>query len=364
MKLSISKELFIKGLQMVQSVISTHSTVPILYNVQIKAEEKKLIFTATDLTVSLQCRVEADVKKTGSSTFQAKRLFNIIRELPAENVDFEVNDKDVATIQCGSSTYKLFGLSADEYPPLPPLTAKQSFVMEQNAFREMLRKTAYAASIEEARPILNGVLLSVKNQKLTAVATDGRRLALVEHEIEIPKDVQVDLVIPNKTIGELIKLLKDEGAIKILALANTTAFEMEDILVVTKLIEGNYPNFAQVIPGQCEERVAVERETLLAALRRVALLTNEKYPAIKMILAKNQMQISAETPEVGEAHEPIPVKYTGKSITMAFNPEFLMDPLRNLTSDEIGIELVDELSPAVVKCDIPFLYVLMPLRLS
>jgi len=364
MKFSITKESFLKGLQQVQSVISTHSTLPILFNVLLKAEKQKLSLVATDLAVSMRCNVEANIKKTGASTFPARRLLNIVRELPQEEVEIEVMDNNVAAIQCGSSAYKIFGLAADEFPPLPSFDDSRSITINQGTFKEMLKKTVYAASVDESRQILNGIMLGMREQKLTMVATDGRRLALVEQEIEVPPDAQSDLVIPTKTVNELIKVLGDEGTVKIQSLPNMVAFDMGDVLITSKLIEGSYPNFKQVIPSQCEERITMDRENLLAAIRRVALLTSEKNPSVKLTFAKNQVQIIVVTPDVGEAHESIPIKYTGKSIAMVFNPEYLMDPLRNLTGDEVAIELVDEMSPAVIKCDIPFLYVLMPLRLN
>lgn len=362
MKFNLPKESFLKGLQMVQSVISSHSTLPILYNVLVKTEKGQLSLVATDLSVSMKYSTSVETQKSCASTFQARRLLNIIREMPNDAIEIDIDEKDVASINCGSSEYKVLGLSADEFPPLPSFESARCFAMEQRVFKEMLRKTGYAASLDESRQILSGILLSFKDQKLTMVATDGRRLALVEQEMEIPGNGPTDIVIPIKTVNELIKVLGDEGTLNIRVLANLAAFDMGETLVVTKLIEGNYPNFRQVIPGQCEERVALDRESLLAAMRRVALITNESYPSVRVSFEKNKMNISAVTPDVGEAHESVPIKYTGKPIVMAFNPAFIMDPLRNLTSDEVSIELVDDLSPAIIKCDIPFLYVLMPLR--
>ncbi len=363
MKFNLPKDALLKGLQMTQSVISTHSTLPILYNVLLKIEKGKLELTATDLSLSVRYTMSVDTQKSGASTFEARRLFNIVREAPGNEIELEL-DKDTALIRCGASEYKVLGLSADEFPPLPPIDATRGFTIEQAVFKDMLKKTGYAASIDESRQTLSGVLLSFKNQKLTMVATDGRRLALAEKDIEIPGNEQADIIMPTKAVNEMVKTLGDEGALKIHVVNNMAAFDLGDTLVVTKLIEGSYPNFQQVIPKQCEERVTVAREALLSALRRVALITNEKYLSVKVVFAKNQMNLSAVTPDVGEAHESVPVKYTGKQIVMAFNPDFMMDPLRNLSSDEVSIELVDDTSPAILKCDLPFLYVLMPLRVS
>ena len=228
----------------------------------------------------------------------------------------------------------------------------------------MLRKTAYAASTDETRFVLNGVYLSFKEGKLVMVATDGRRLALVEHEVEFPVEAEVDMILPSKVATELMHTLGDSGELRIYTKDNRAMFEFGDVVISSKLIEGTYPNYRQVIPAQCEERVAVERESLLAALKRVSLVTTEKATATHLTFAKNQLVVSMATPDVGEARETLPVKYTGKELHVAFNPEYMIDPLKNLVNDEIFMELTDELSPGVIKCDMPFLYVLMPMRVS
>jgi DNA polymerase-3 subunit beta len=199
---------------------------------------------------------------------------------------------------------------------------------------------------------------------MTVVATDGRRLAMVEHEMEIPKEREGELILPTKAVNELLDALHDDGPLKILTSKNQVAFQFDDVLLITKLIEGTYPNYKQVVPSESEQRIAVDRESLLTAIRRVALLTSEKSNSVKLTFAKNNLQVSTVTPEVGEARETLPVKYAGKDLTIAFNPEFLMDPLRNVTSDEVFLEFTDELSPGVIKCNVPFVYVLMPVRVT
>ncbi|MFC1460948.1 DNA polymerase III subunit beta [Verrucomicrobiota bacterium] len=364
MKFTISKEGLLKGLQMVQSVITVHSPTAVLFNVLLTCDKENLYLTATDMYITMRYTLNADVKKKGATTIPARRLFNIIRELPEQQVEMEVDEKDTAMIESGSSSIKIFGLSADDFPSMPVFKNERTFSVEQETFREMLRKTSYAVSNDESRPILNGVLLTVKDQKLGLVATDGRRLALIEQELEIPVDVQMNVVVPIKAVNELIKSLADEGNLKIQMDSQFVAFETDNVRIVSKLIEGSYPNFQQVIPSHFEERLTVERGSFMSALRRAALLTNEKFPSVKVEFGKNQIQVSAVTPDVGEAHESVAVKYSGKQIASAFNPDFLIEPLRNLTSDEVYLELVDEMSPVVIKTETPFLYVLMPLRMS
>ena len=210
MKFSVSKEKLLEGLQTVQNVVSTRTTLPILSNVLIRAEDGHVEFTATDLDVTIACKVEAKVTKPGETTLPVKKLFGIVRELNGE-IDIEVDDKNVASIRSGSSFFKLVGAAEDEFPPLPKLDAAKTYTIGQGIFREMVRCTCYAASRDESRPMLNGVLLSFKDAKLAVVATDGRRMALFEQEVEFPQGSENDLILPFKTVEELNSTLQSEG---------------------------------------------------------------------------------------------------------------------------------------------------------
>ena len=364
MKIKVSKEKVLNSLQKVQSVVSSRTTLPILSNVLIKAEKDRIRLTATDLDVSVVAGCEAQVVKAGATTLPARRVFSIFKELPGPDVELEVDDKNQASIRSGNSFFKLVGAAEDEFPPLPKLDAAKTYVLEQSTFRDMLRNTAYAASHDESRPMLNGVLLSFKDGKLAVVATDGRRMALHEQEVEFPKGAEADLILPFKTVDELTGTLQSEGQLKILTTAKQVAFEFDDITVISKLVEGTFPNFRQVIPAQAEEHVVIERETLLNAMHRVSLVSGDNSTSAKLMFTKNKLEISISAPNVGEASETITTKYTGRAITIAFNPDFLMDPLRTLTSDDVTLELTDDMNPGVIKCNIPFLYVIMPMRVS
>ena len=364
MKLVIEKNALLDALQKVQSIVGQKSTLPILSNVLLKAEEGVISLTTTDMEVCVKTTAIADVSEMGGTTLPARKFFSICRELPSGQVEIEVDAKDVATIRCGPSFFKLVGLSKEDFPPLPEFEEKSIYSIDQNIFKEMLKKVTYAASTDETRYILNGALVSFKDEKLTIVATDGRRLAMVEQEIEFTEDAQADLVVPSKTIHELIKTLGEEGILQIRVSATQIAFDFDQILIISKLIEGTYPNFQQVIPSQCDERVAIDRDTMLLAVRRVSLLTDDQTASIKLTFGSNKLELVTNSPEIGEARETIPVKYDGKEISIAFNPGFLMAPLRHLDSDEIFFELSDELSPGVIKTNVPFLYVLMPIRVT
>ena len=364
MKIVIGKDAVMTGLQLVHGVVGARPTLPVLSNVLLQAQDDRLWLTTTDLEVTMRCAVEAKVAKVGATTIPAKRILSIIRELPADNIEIETDEKHSSSITCGSSYFKILGLSVEDFPPVPKYEGGHVFTLEQRVLKEMFQKTFYAASADETRYILNGTLMSFKANKLTMVATDGRRLALTEHEMEFPKEAETDAIVPTKAVNELLRVLKDDGAVKVHISKNQAGFEFDDVLLITKLIEGTYPNFRQVIPSQCDQRITVEREAFLIALKRVALLTSEKSSSIKLAFGKNKLKISASSPDVGEAHETVSIKYAGKEIAVAFNPDYVIEPLRSLANDEIYVELTDELSPGVIKCDVPFIYVLMPMRVS
>jgi DNA polymerase-3 subunit beta len=369
MNLTISKEQIINGLQAVQNVVSNRTTLPILSNVLLRAEGDKLELTATDLDVTIACSVEAKVKKPGASTVPVKKLFGIVRELGNSEIDLEVDDKNVCSIRSGASFYKINGLSADEFPPMPKFKEDKKVVIKQETIKSMMKKTSFAISTDESRYVLNGIFVSLKDHKMTMVATDGRRLALVDEEVDVSEKSQGEFIAPAKAVNELNRLLTDKGEVEIHYTDNQASFTLKDdkngsVLIVTKLIEGNYPNYRQVIPSEVKERVSLAREEFLHALRRAEIMTSDKSNSVKLTFGKNNLAITANSPEVGEARESIAINYKGKEMAIAFNPKYMIDPLNALTNDEVFIELIDELSPGVLKINGPFLYVVMPMRLS
>ena len=369
MNLTISKEQIMHGLQAVQNVVSTRTTLPILSNVLLEAEGNRLKLTATDLDVTVTCAVEATVKKGGATTVPVKKLFGIIRELNNGDIELEVDEKNNCSIRAGASFYKVNGLAAEEYPPMPKFKDEKKVSLKQETVKSMMRKTSFAISTDESRYVLNGIFMSLKDHKLTMVATDGRRLALVDEELDVTEQSQGEFIVPAKAVNELNRLLQGTGELEIRYSENQAAFNLKDdkgfsILIVSKLIEGNYPNYRQVIPGEAKERVSLVREEFLHALRRAEIMTSEKSNSVKLTFTKNNLAITANSPEVGEARESIAVNYKGKDMAIAFNPKYMIDPLGALAEDEVFFELIDELSPGVLKINAPFLYVVMPMRLS
>jgi DNA polymerase-3 subunit beta len=364
MKLVVNKDVILDGLQKVQSIVGTRTTLPILYNVLFKAEDGNISLCATDLEMTVRTVVEAKVSRSGATTLPARRIFSIFRELPAGDIDIDVDDKDVATIRAGSSTFKVVGISEDEFPAVPKLQSKKAYTIEQRRLKRMLTVTAFSASTDETRYVLNGCLLSFKGGKLTVVATDGRRMALDETELEFLKEAEGDVIVSTKAVNELLRTLRDEenATVKVQISDNQVSFEFDQMLIVSKLIEGTYPNFRQVIPAHSEQHVSIVREELLAAVRRVSLMASDKSNSITLSFSKNKLTVSTVAPEVGEATENVAIKYSGKDLSISFNPDFMLDALKNLSAGEVSLDLTDDLSPGVLRDDTPFLYVLMPMR--
>jgi DNA polymerase III subunit beta len=351
MKFTISQEAFAEGLQNAVSAVNSRSTLPILSNVLLQASNGELVLTATDLDFTVRTKAEAKVGKSGSTTLPARHLSTLVKDLPKTDIEVEVDGKSMATLKSGAGVYKIFGMPEAEFPGLPAFEGAVEFKLKASDLKDGLRKTHYAISLDETRYVLNGIFFSFKGDKLTLVATDGRRLALAEvNDLEIPPSQE--------------RALHDDGEVVVRISQNMVQFDCGPTTLISKLVEGNYPNYVQVIPTKVNERVTVERETLLNAVRRVSLLNTEKTASVRLNFTKGRIEITSNTPEVGEAREEMAVSYKGKDISIAFNPEFLMAPLRYLSEDEVHFELIDDISPGVIKINAPFVYVLMPMRVG
>ncbi|MEM9081237.1 MAG: DNA polymerase III subunit beta [Verrucomicrobiota bacterium] len=364
MKFRIAKEAFLDGLQQVQHVVSTRTTLPILSNVLIEAKDGQLRLTTTDLDVGVSGSVAAEISKEGSTTLPAKRLVSIIRELPAAEVEVSVDAKNVAKITSGPSLFKIIGLDHGDFPPLPDFSDGKEYRIPQAMLKEGLKKTSYAISSDETRYVLNGIFISFAEGKMTLVATDGRRLAMVENDLEFPATHETEIIVPTKAIQELARLSGTEGEVVGKLKGNQISFEVGESVVVSKLIEGNYPNYRQVIPGEMRERLTLSRESFLETVRRVSLLSSEKSNSVKLVFSANNLDVTANSPDIGEASESMAVTYGGPEFAIAFNPEFLMAPLRSLDEEEVNLDLIDEMSPGVIRAADNFLYVLMPMRVT
>jgi DNA polymerase-3 subunit beta len=374
MKFKINRDHFSNGLAQVLNVVGSKAAMPILSNVLIEAEKDSISLTTTNLDLGIRCKIKAEVKEAGSVTLPVKRLATIVRELPNVDVSFDATANHQVKIASGGSNFRIMGIGAEEFPKLPDSGDDKSYSLDQAELATMLGNVAYAQSTDETRYILNGVYFNFKEGKLALVATDGRRLALVSKDLPVPATSAGAIILPAKTVAELLRLLGKGEKLTIAFNERRAAFQIEtgkesggltdSIYLFSKVVEGNYPNYHQVIPKETHQRIKLERELFLQCVHRAALVTSEKSNSVKIKLSSNLLEITASSPDFGEAHESMAISYSGPDLQVAFNPQFVMDPLRALTKDEVFFELKDEVSPGVFKTLESFVCVIMPVRLS
>lgn len=364
MKFKIIRSKFLESLKAVQNIVAGKGSLPILQNVLIEAKGKELKLTTTDLDISISCECECEVIEQGISTLPVKLLFNSISKVAEGPVSVEIDAKERSVISAGSANFKLAGMPESEFPRLPKADEAFTYTVNQSVLKEMFRKVSYAASQDDTRRTLKGVLISFKDSKITMVATDGRRLALVENEIEFPKNSEKDIVLPSKAVQELQRSLSNEGQAEIKVQKTQISFKLGSIMIYSKLIDETYPNYSQVIPNETAEHIKVDRQLLLDALDRASVMTMDEAHSTKLIFSEGKLTVSSAASDIGEAKDEVAIKYAGEKIEIMFNPSYVMEPLKVIDDDEVEINLNNGHSPAVIKCSIPFLYVLMPLRIS
>ena len=374
MKFKINRDHFSNGLAQVLNVVGSKAAMPILSNVLIEAEKDYISLSTTNLDLGIRCKIKAEVKESGSVTMPVKRLAGIVRELPNVDVSLDVATNHQVKLSSGGSHFKIMGIGADEFPKLPDTGDDKTYILEQGELASMLGNVAYAQSTDETRYILAGVYFNFKDGKLSLVATDGRRLALVSKELPVPAASAGAIILPAKTVAELLRLLGKGDKLTISFNERRAAFQIEtgkdtsglcdSIYLFSKVVEGNYPNYHQVIPKETHQRIKLERELFLQCVHRAALVTSEKSNSVKVKVSTNLLEISASSPDFGESHESMAIAYSGPELQVAFNPQFIMDPLRALTKDEVFFEVKDEVSPGVFKTLENFVCVIMPVRLS
>jgi DNA polymerase III subunit beta len=374
MKFKINRDHFANGLAQVLNVVGSKATMPILSNVLIEAEKDQISLSTTNLDLGIRCKIKAEIKEGGSVTLPVKRLATIVRELPNVDVTFDGSPNHQVKLTSGGSTFKIMGIGKDEFPPLPEFGDEKAYTLDQSELVSMLRSVSYAQSTDETRYILNGVYFNFRDEKLTLVATDGRRLALIAKEMEVPAANAGAIILPAKTVSELNRLLDKGTKVKINFNERRAAFQIstdkdtsgliDHVYLYSKVVEGNYPNYQQVVPKETHQRIKLERELLLQCVHRAQLVCSEKANSVKIKISSNLLEIFAASSDFGEAHESMAIGYNGPDLQVAFNPAFLMDPLKALTKDEVFFEVKDEVSPGVFKTLESFTCVIMPVRLS
>ena len=362
MKFSVNRVKLQKALQKVGNIIGSRSMLPLLGNVLIRAEEGKLELVTTDLELRLETSVEAEVAMPGVTTLPARKLASLIGSFSAENVDFEINDKDFAKITCGTAKFTLLGLSAADFPEALAFEPLREVKVKENLFKRMIGSISYAVSADDSRKALTGILLNLRETAMTLVATDGKRMAMQENTPESISGGDGDAIIPIKAMSEIRRLLDGEELLKIELGEKLCRFTSATVSLTSKLIEGAYPNYRKVVPTQFSCEVELPVQALLSKIETVALMLAEANSFIILRFENNQLQLQASSAEVGEGSDLLETNYTGDVFEVSFNPAFLADPLRNTDADMVRFKLNDPLSPVAIEAGEGFVYVIMPIR--
>ncbi len=363
MKLQTQRDILLNGIQTVQNIITARATLPILSNILIETQQGGLRLTATDLDVGISCVIPVDIQEPGAITIPAKRFSDIIKELPAENVSITTQKNNSAIIETGQCQFKIMGLGREEFPKLPEFKDKEVIKLEQGVLKQMLNLTAFAVSIDESRYILNGILFRISKNNLMLVATDGKRLAIIEKQLRQVVDKDISIIVPIKTVHELNRNLKDEGELSLTLGNNQVLFDLGNVVIISRLIEGEFPDYRQVVPPVSENKMKVDRQQFLLAVKRAALLSTPDYQAVKLEVFKNKLVLSKSTPDVGESREEVKVEYQGKELAIGFNPNYLIDVLKNLSDEQIELELSDTEKPGAIRTA-GYIYIVLPMRLG
>ena len=369
MELVVPKSDLARELQLLQGIVERKNTIAILANIRLEAKEDQLHFLATDLDVGLRSHCGASVSKPGALTVQAKKLHEIVRALPESDVRISDEKGTSVRIAADNFTSRLQTMSLDEFPTLPETAAEPATRLPGDRLRVMIEKIQFAMTSGDQRYYLNGALLVIRPEGISLVATDGHRLSVVTAAVEglVAKDEDRRILLPRKTVSELSRLLAEtDGEVALSRGENHLFFELGTRLLISRVVEAQFPAYEKVIPRGHTKRVEFERERLNAAIRRVSLLSNERSKAVKLEFEPGKVEISSSSSEFGEARETLSVDYPGEAVRTSFNAQYLIDFLSVVGTDTVAMELKDEVSQAVMKPvgseDLDYTYVLMPMR--
>lgn len=362
MKIKVSQENLLERIQIVQNIVSSRATLPILSNMMIETRGNKMKLYTTDLDIGISCEIAVETLEDGAITIPAKKFSDIIRELPPGEITISVKKNNQVDIEGNKCRFKLTGLPKEEFPKFPEFKDKEVFKVEQGVLKEMLKMTSFAVSHEEARYVLNGILLEIDGDTIRAVATDGRRLAKTEKKVGMSVKKEVHAIIPIKAVQELIRNLGDEGNVSFVMGANQVLFDIDGTLIATRLIEGEFPNYNQVIPPPVSPKIRINTQLLLSAIKRANLLTTPDFQAIKFEVFSDKLVVSKTTPDVGESREEVGIEYGGKEMIIGFNPQFFIDALKNVSAEDIELELSGPDKVGVFRIK-EYLYLASPMRI-
>jgi len=362
MKFKVNREKFQKALQRVVSIIGARSILPMLGNVLLEAGDGNLKLTTTDLDIRITTNVEAEVSDPGTGTVPARRLAQLVGSFTAPELELETDAENHCRIVCGTGKFLLLGLPAEDFPAQSDFETVRSFKLKENDFKHMIGSIAYAVSIDDSRKVLTGVLMSIHDSLLTMVATDGKRMAMRETAPEDFNGADGNAIVPIKAIQEVKRMLEGNDSATVEFGEKQCRIRTAAAELTTKLIEGSYPNFRQVIPTKWTRTVEAPVPLFLSKIEMVSLMLSESSSYIILNFGDNKMKIMGASSEIGEGSDEIDVEYTADPFEVSFNPSYLADPMRNTASETVRMKFNDPLTPVTIETEEGFLYVIMPIR--
>ncbi|MFN9066278.1 MAG: DNA polymerase III subunit beta [Bdellovibrionales bacterium] len=367
MNIEIEKKELLNLIGKTQNIVEKRNTMPVLVNILLEADQKKLKVFATDLEVSLTDEVEAKINQTGKVAVSARNLFEIVKRLGDGPISLIKKENNWLQIKQGKYLSKIVGVSSEDYPVFPAYNPQSFNKIESTTLLEMIDKTIFSVSSDETRYHLNGVFFEVSPKGLRMVATDGHRMSLINKDIEnFNTPVQQGVIIPRKGLHEIKKILESLNTeVEIAIEGSQFILKANSTILMIRLIEGKYPNYQQFIPTKLPNKISVPRQSFLQSLERVALLANQKSKAVQFSFSNGKVEISSSNPELGDAKEEVEINYKGQDIKIGFNARYISDVLVNMKQDIVDIELNDQLSPGLIRPheDQQYTCVIMPMRI-
>ena len=364
MIIKTNKEDLLRGLQSIIGAVTTKNTLPILSNILLQTNEGFLELIATDLDVGIITNTTPEVVEEGAITTPAKKFIDIIKELPEATITITTKKNNTINIECENTFFKIMGIPKEEFPKLPNPITKNKIVLAQSTLKEILTMTLFAVSHDETRHVLNGILFALKDKEIKLVATDGRRLAIAKKAIDLPPGLDISAVVPIKALQEISKTVLSEGEATIFFDKNQAMFKLNNTTIISRLIEGEFPNYEQAIPKQRKDKLTIDKDKFLVAVKRASLLTTPDSQSIRLDVFKNRAVVSKRSPNIGEAKEELDCKYAGGEFFIGFNPDYLLEGLRNIKQEQLNIEFSGPEKPAVAKDGDDYLYVVLPMQIA
>ena len=368
MRFTISRDKLQEALTAVTATIPAKTTLPVLSNVLIETVDKGVRFSGTDLDMAVSTDVVADVDTSGAATIPAKKLAEIVRELPSAPVKFSSVGDQKVNVECSRSKFRLHGLPRDEFPAFPAVHFQESWRVRSGDLQKLISHTAFAASNEESRPILNGVLWEIRPERMAMVATNGHRLAKIDIPVASPKAAAGDLIIPPKALEQIRRLFPAEEELEIARGDNHLGFRSPYRAVYTRLIEGPYPNYEQVIPRDNDRVALADRDALSQSLKRMAVIASDQTHRIRLAFNAGMLKFSVQTPDLGEAQDEIAISFEGDPLEIGFNGQYLLEILRYMPTEEVRMtfkapERAAIIEPSGWNDPATYMCLVMPLRL-